>query len=83
MKMKMKMNRGAGLLQPALHKAAGKGNDGMFEILLNRGADAHLADRLQQTALQEATRREHSITVKMLVDYGAELNARAVNPPSH
>jgi len=61
---------------------AGKGNDGTFEILLNHGADAHLADRLQQTALQEASRQEHATAVKMLVDYGADPNARAVNPPS-
>jgi len=72
----------AGLLQPALHKAAGTENDGTFEILLNHGVDVHSADRLQQTALQEAFRQEHATTVKMLVDYGADPNARAVNPPS-
>jgi ankyrin repeat protein len=65
-----------------LQKAAGKENDGTFKILLNHGADVHSTDMLQQTALQEASRQEHATMVKMLVDYGADPNARAVNPPS-
>lgn len=44
-----------GLLGPALHEAAGKGNNGTFDILLNPGADVHSADKASKDCSAESS----------------------------
>jgi ankyrin repeat protein len=61
----------------------GERDPSLVRLLLDRGADVHLADRMSLTALHHAADRAGPKTIELLLDAGADPNAgdRCDRPP--
>jgi len=70
----------------AIIVAAYRGDHNMVKELLDIGVDKDVRDALGATALHAAMFQKDLITVKLLIDYGFDLNVRATkngNTPLH
>ena len=60
----------------ALHAAAERGDVGMVQMLLDRGADANIRSHDSYTPLHRAVLQNHGAVVKLLLDRGASAECR-------
>jgi len=60
----------------ALHKAAYAGQNGVVEILMDRGAKVDTQDRRKMTALQHAVLQQKPDVARLLIDHGADINSQ-------
>jgi hypothetical protein len=66
-----------------LHTAAEKGHINIAEILILRGADMHKLSAWQQTPLHLATLENKNAMVKMMCQYGVNVNSMSNTTPTH
>ena len=59
-----------------LSSASAAGHTGVVRLLLERGADADLADGMEMTPLMHAAQQGHADVVRLLMEAGADINAR-------
>ena len=59
-----------------LHAAAERGDVGMVQILLDRGADVNIRSHESYTPLHRAVLQNHGAVVKLLLDRGASVDCR-------
>lgn len=64
-----------GNLQTALIIATAKGFSGFVELLLDNGANTEIQDKMGNTAIFEAVRRQDQFLVQTLLEHGANPNA--------
>ncbi|MFO8183808.1 MAG: ankyrin repeat domain-containing protein [Candidatus Aegiribacteria sp.] len=59
-----------------LTAASAAGHTGVVRLLLERGADADLADGMEMTPLMHASQQGHAEVVRLLMEAGTDINAR-------
>jgi ankyrin repeat protein len=64
-----------GLKMTSLHSALAEGNIGIVKSLLNRGANVDESNKFHQTALHVASRNMKPEVIKLLIEYGADVNS--------
>jgi len=62
--------------QEAWFKAAASGDEEVLKQALNQGIDVNIKDEHENTALHLATKHAHLDAMRLLIEFGADINAQ-------